>query len=98
MSKLFEYQIDDEIKRKELAQKVIEKLHLISFEDIDPHKVNDFVNDNYDLLITDIDTIPKNLLLRNYVDYLQKDDFMESIKRTIKEANQIRSEINDLIK
>lgn len=97
MSKLFEYQIDDNIKRKELIQKVIQKLSLTSFDDIDPKKVKEFIDDNYDLLITDIDTISSNILLRNYIDYIQKNQFVESINKTLKEADIIKSEIKILI-
>lgn len=89
MSKIFEFQVNDDMKKEELERKVIEKLKLTSFDEINSKNVNDFVNDNYDLLTTDIDTISPKVLLNNYYDYIQKTGLTESIKKILKENDDV---------
>jgi hypothetical protein len=93
---LREYQRDDEKKIRELTQKVYQKLKttraIIKLE-----LVKEFVEQNYDLLVTDIDTIDKNILLNNYMDFFKKSSVFESINNTIIETEFFLKELREVI-
>ena len=87
---LYEYQVDEDIQKEKLEQKVIEKLQIEGFEDIDIMQASNFVNDNFDLLTTDIDTISPEILLHNFQDYIQKVGLTESIRKILTQADEIK--------
>lgn len=90
---LKEFQRDDDKKIKELVDKVYAKLRNTR-SIIKLQSVKDFVNENYDLLITDIDTIEPTVLLDNYIDFLNKLRVFESVKQIVSDAENFLKEIN----
>lgn len=85
MPQLREYQMDDEKKTEELIKKVFHKLKMTRAI-IQPEFIKEFVEQNYDLLVTDIDTISPDILLKNYMDFFKDSSIFESISRLIKET------------
>lgn len=85
---LKEYQVDDDLKKAQLTQRVKDKLKFEGFYEEDESNLEDFVNDKYDLLITDIDSIDGKILLNNYKDFLQSESSISEafIRKIIKEG------------
>lgn len=93
---LREYQIDDDIKMKELQRKVKRKLSLISNMYVDPEQLKAFVNNNYDLLLTDSDSVLPKILLQNYLDFIKKDIVIESANKTLREADEFLNQLKKI--
>lgn len=76
---LLEFQLDEKNKIKELVGK-IKRIFILDlrYKKFDEKNIEDFVTNNFDLLITDIDTIQPSLLFKNYKQFLRKYSLQES--------------------
>lgn len=73
--------LTEEIKVSQLVSKLQERFKSIGFIEKNIDKLEEFAQKNYDLLTGSIKTVPPNVLLKNYKDFLLSESVVKKILR-----------------